>query len=261
MVCRTGRLCLRRSGGGRKPTSPRPATSLISRCAHSRITPRGGARSGGSTRRWTARTRALREGRRAVGLLPDSKDAWDGPAVASNLAAIYARTGEKGLALQELDRLVRQPGGNDVQEVSYGGLKLDPRWGPVARRPAIRRARGHPRTETVDILPLPEASCRRTFRLRMRPLESAVGHTRRFIRVFLVLGASLAAASAGGGRAALFPGPDSPGRDADVRGVRPVRGRSGRVASGALRRVVLARQPPVPAAPACCPPPAPAEST
>ena len=33
----------------------------------------------------------------------------------------------------------------------------------------------------------------------MRPLESSVGHTRRFIRVFLVLGASLAAASAGTG--------------------------------------------------------------
>ncbi len=37
----------------------------------------------------------------------------------------------------------------------------------------------------------------------MRKLESSVGNTRRFIRVFLVLGASLAAASAGVG-ALLF---------------------------------------------------------
>ena len=74
---------------------------------------------------------ALREGRQAVTLLPLSRDAWDGTGVVSNLAAIYAQTGETDLAIQELDRLVHLKGGNDFQEISYGGLKLDPRWEPL----------------------------------------------------------------------------------------------------------------------------------
>ena len=78
---------------------------------------------------------ALREGRRAVELLPVSKDAWDGPAVESNLAAIYARTGEKDLALRELEKLVRAKIGNASQEISYGALKLDPRWEPLRGEP------------------------------------------------------------------------------------------------------------------------------
>ncbi|MBE7209789.1 MAG: hypothetical protein INR65_02120 [Gluconacetobacter diazotrophicus] len=83
---------------------------------------------------------ALREGRRASELLPISRDAWDGPAIASNLAAIYARTGEKDLALQELERLTQLRRGNDYQEVAYGPLKLDPRWEPL---------RGDPRFDAI----------------------------------------------------------------------------------------------------------------
>ena len=83
---------------------------------------------------------ALREGRRAVELLPVFKDAWDGPAVASNLAAIYVQTGETDLALQELERLVHLRGGNDFQEISYGGLKQDPRW---------EKLRGDPRFDAL----------------------------------------------------------------------------------------------------------------
>ena len=78
---------------------------------------------------------ALREGRRAADLLPVSKDAWDGPAIASNLAAIYARTGNKDLALQVLENLIQQKLGNAVQEISYGALKLDPRWEPLRGDP------------------------------------------------------------------------------------------------------------------------------
>ena len=83
---------------------------------------------------------ALVEGRRAVELLPLSKDAWDGAGVASNLADIYARTGMTDLALQELERVVRLRGGNDLLESSYGGLRLDSRWDPL---------RGNPRFEAL----------------------------------------------------------------------------------------------------------------
>ena len=82
---------------------------------------------------------ALAEGRHAVEMLPVSKDAWQGPDVASNLAAIYARTGETDLALQELERLVHSKGTNFLER-SYGGLKLDPCWDPL---------RGAPRFEAL----------------------------------------------------------------------------------------------------------------
>ena len=42
---------------------------------------------------------AIREGRRAVELKPESKDAVDGAIMNSYLALIYARTGEKDQAI------------------------------------------------------------------------------------------------------------------------------------------------------------------
>ena len=93
---------------------------------------------------------ALREGRRACELLPISKDAWDGPAVASNLAAIYAWTGERDLAIQTVGSLARTKGGDDFTEISYGGLKLDPRWEPLRADPPLPGADGLPRAGAVS---------------------------------------------------------------------------------------------------------------
>ena len=66
---------------------------------------------------------ALREGRRAVGLLPISKDAYDGPILATNLAAIYAQVGERDLALEQLASLVEVPNGP-----TPGTLRVEPEW-------------------------------------------------------------------------------------------------------------------------------------
>ena len=66
---------------------------------------------------------ALREGRRAVGLLPISKDAFDGPILATNLAAIYAQVGERDLALEQLARLIEVPNGP-----TPGTLRIEPEW-------------------------------------------------------------------------------------------------------------------------------------
>jgi TolB-like protein/Flp pilus assembly protein TadD len=66
---------------------------------------------------------ALREGRRAVGLLPTSKDAYDGPILATNLAAIYAQVGERDLALEQLATLVEVPNGPTL-----GTLRVEPEW-------------------------------------------------------------------------------------------------------------------------------------
>jgi TolB-like protein len=78
---------------------------------------------------------ALREGRRAVGLLPISKDAYDGPILATNLAAIYAQVGESDLALEQLATLVEVPNGP-----TPGTLRTEPQWDAL---------RGDPRFEKI----------------------------------------------------------------------------------------------------------------
>jgi len=78
---------------------------------------------------------ALREGRRACELLPISKDAIDGVAYAVNLAQIYVWTGEKDLAIEQIEAVERVP--NDL---SYGFLKLHPQ---------LDSLRGDPRFEQI----------------------------------------------------------------------------------------------------------------
>lgn len=69
---------------------------------------------------------ALAQGRRAVDLLPVSKDAVDGPVPAAYLAMGNAWLGEIDSAMEELTNLAAHPGGPD-----YGQLKFDPAWKDV----------------------------------------------------------------------------------------------------------------------------------
>lgn len=78
---------------------------------------------------------ALEEGRRAVQLLPLAKDSINGGRLMEYLAVIYAWTGEKDLALAQLESVSRIPG-----EICYGDLRLHPAWDPL---------RGDPRFEKV----------------------------------------------------------------------------------------------------------------
>jgi TolB-like protein/class 3 adenylate cyclase/Flp pilus assembly protein TadD len=78
---------------------------------------------------------ALREGRRAVDLLPVEKDAINGPLMIEYLAMIAAWVGDKDLACEKLAIAVRPP-----STVSYGQLKLLPFWDPL---------RGDPRFEKI----------------------------------------------------------------------------------------------------------------
>ncbi len=77
---------------------------------------------------------ALREGRRAVELLPITKDAWSGAEVLINLAIIYAWVGEKDLALKQLEEVVRIP-----SPLSYGQLRLHPFWDPLRGDPRFEK--------------------------------------------------------------------------------------------------------------------------
>jgi TolB-like protein/class 3 adenylate cyclase/Tfp pilus assembly protein PilF len=78
---------------------------------------------------------AIREGRRAVELMPVSKNAIVGPSLIEFLALIYAWTGEKDPAFEQLTMAARLPG-----FLSYGELRLHPFWDPL---------RGDPRFEKI----------------------------------------------------------------------------------------------------------------
>jgi TolB-like protein/Tfp pilus assembly protein PilF/class 3 adenylate cyclase len=78
---------------------------------------------------------AIRQGRRAVELIPVSKSAIEGPLMMQYLAVIYAWTGEKDLALEQLANAARIPG-----YLSYGQLRLHPYWDSL---------RGDPRFDKI----------------------------------------------------------------------------------------------------------------
>ena len=73
---------------------------------------------------------AIDEAQRAEEMLPISKDAWDGPNLAYNLAAVYALTNKTDLAFGQLANLTHTQGG-----ILYGQLKLDPAWDPLRNDP------------------------------------------------------------------------------------------------------------------------------
>lgn len=77
---------------------------------------------------------ALSEGRRAVELMPSSKDAINGPLLLESLAVIAAWTGEKELAIWQLTLAARVP-----TAVSYGYLKLHPFWDPLRGDPQFEK--------------------------------------------------------------------------------------------------------------------------
>ena len=73
---------------------------------------------------------ALREGRRAVELLPVTKDVMTGSELLRNLALIYAWTGEKELALNQVAAALQGPG-----HITYGQLRLHPWWDTLREDP------------------------------------------------------------------------------------------------------------------------------
>jgi len=76
---------------------------------------------------------AIAEGKRAVELLPESQDAFDGPKTTVALAQIYTWTGQSDQALQILERSLGTPNG-----VTVAFLKLDPMWDPLRSDPRFQ---------------------------------------------------------------------------------------------------------------------------
>lgn len=84
---------------------------------------------------------AIREGRRAVELKPESKDAYDGAIMNCFLALIYARVGENDLAIPLIERLLRTPGAVDTVNYSMtvNDLKLRSEWDPLRNDPRFQK--------------------------------------------------------------------------------------------------------------------------
>jgi eukaryotic-like serine/threonine-protein kinase len=66
---------------------------------------------------------AIREARRAVDLKPIAKDSLHGPRLVTSLALVYAWTGERDRALEQLEIVATIPAGP-----SYGDLEFNPCW-------------------------------------------------------------------------------------------------------------------------------------
>jgi TolB-like protein/Tfp pilus assembly protein PilF len=84
---------------------------------------------------------AIREGRRAVELKPESKDALDGALMNGYLALIYARVGEKDLAIPLLERLLKTPGAVDSAgySITLNDLKYRWEWDTIRSDPRFQK--------------------------------------------------------------------------------------------------------------------------
>ena len=78
---------------------------------------------------------AIREAQHAVDLVPIAKESYWGPGLVANLALVYAWTGERDRALEQLEIVATIPAGP-----SYGDLKFNPCWDSL---------RGDPRFDKI----------------------------------------------------------------------------------------------------------------
>jgi len=77
---------------------------------------------------------AIREGERAVALVPVSKDAEWNAYLRANLARIYVLLGERDKAIEQLEIVLSRPG-----PLSAGWLRADPFWDPLRGSPRFQR--------------------------------------------------------------------------------------------------------------------------
>lgn len=94
---------------------------------------------------------ALREGERAVELLPSSRDAYEGPERMCDLALIQARVGESERALDLIESLLRKPGCVSFYQasLSLAELRLRWQWDPLRANPRFQRLLAGPEPITI----------------------------------------------------------------------------------------------------------------
>jgi TolB-like protein/lipopolysaccharide biosynthesis regulator YciM len=98
---------------------------------------------------------AIREAQHAVELQPITKDALNGPTWVANLALVYAWTGERDRALEQLEKVATLPGYGPT----YGDLLLNPCWDDL---------RGDPRFDKIV------AAAKAASKFALEPLEKSI---------------------------------------------------------------------------------------
>jgi len=66
--------------------------------------------------------------------LPIAKDSFDGPILATTLAAVSAKLGEKDSAIRQLEALIGVPNGP-----TPGTLRVEPEWDSLRDDPRFKR--------------------------------------------------------------------------------------------------------------------------
>jgi tetratricopeptide (TPR) repeat protein len=98
---------------------------------------------------------AIREGRRAVELEPESQDAFHGALCAGNLALVYALIGEPDQAITLIERLLSTPGpvagaGLDYPaNITLAELRLRWEWDSLRSNPRFQKILAGPEPKTV----------------------------------------------------------------------------------------------------------------
>ena len=77
---------------------------------------------------------AIDEAKRAVEIMPIAKDSWIGPGLVQKLALVYAWTGERDLAIEQLESVAKIPFGP-----TYGDLRLNPCWDSLRGDPRFEK--------------------------------------------------------------------------------------------------------------------------
>jgi TolB-like protein/Flp pilus assembly protein TadD len=96
---------------------------------------------------------AIREGRRAVELEPESQNAFHGATKAANLALIYALVGESDQAITLVERLLSTPGPvgspDSPSNITLADLRLRWEWDSLRSNPRFQKLLAQPEPKTV----------------------------------------------------------------------------------------------------------------
>ena len=87
---------------------------------------------------------AINASRRAVELVPASKDAWGAADFSTMLATVYARTGELDQAIGMIGPLLSAPAGITLVE-----LRLRWEWDPLRNDPRFKKILASPEPKTT----------------------------------------------------------------------------------------------------------------
>ena len=97
---------------------------------------------------------AIREGRRAVELEPESRDAFHGALYAANLALVYALVGEQDSAILLIERLLSTPGAvwgqpDGSSDITLADLRLRWEWDSLRGNPRFQKILAGPEPKTI----------------------------------------------------------------------------------------------------------------